>query len=194
MTLRCVLRYYGELRWIDCNQSFKGEHFYNVPQLVIPTVFLRKVHEIWSICSLSNGVCGDIPLTAILCVTVSSYKIKKGVFLSWLRDIISATVYWYLNILPQANYKCQSALDFLFFTQLLLDMPDVPQNLNLVCVPLFLFVFTATSSTKLEDLSFLDEQRNTPLRTSIRLPWHNTGGRPPQDSKGECLMHYCFRN
>ncbi|XP_076018134.1 protein TANC1-like [Genypterus blacodes] len=41
----------------------------------------------------------------------------------------------------------------------------------------------ATSSTKLEDLSFLDEQRNTPLRTSIRLPWHNTGARPPQDSK-----------
>uniref|UniRef100_A0AAQ5Y9F2 Tetratricopeptide repeat, ankyrin repeat and coiled-coil containing 1b n=1 Tax=Amphiprion ocellaris TaxID=80972 RepID=A0AAQ5Y9F2_AMPOC len=44
-------------------------------------------------------------------------------------------------------------------------------------------VSAATSSTKLEDLSFLDEQRNTPLRTSIRLPWHNTGGRPPQDSK-----------
>ncbi|XP_037136860.1 protein TANC1 isoform X2 [Syngnathus acus] len=42
----------------------------------------------------------------------------------------------------------------------------------------------ATSSTKLEDLSYLDEQRNTPLRTSIRLPWHNTGGRPPQDAKG----------
>ncbi|KAK5600250.1 Protein tanc1 [Crenichthys baileyi] len=42
----------------------------------------------------------------------------------------------------------------------------------------------ATSSTKLEDLSFLDEQRNTPLRTSIRMPWHNTGGRPPQDTKG----------
>ncbi|XP_071212009.1 protein TANC1-like isoform X8 [Salvelinus alpinus] len=40
----------------------------------------------------------------------------------------------------------------------------------------------ATSSTKLEDLSYLDEQRNTPLRTSIRLPWHNTGGRAPQDS------------
>ncbi|KAJ8394534.1 hypothetical protein AAFF_G00045440 [Aldrovandia affinis] len=39
----------------------------------------------------------------------------------------------------------------------------------------------ATSSTKLEDLSYLDEQRNTPLRTSIRLPWHNTGGRAPQD-------------
>ncbi|KAM4731700.1 protein TANC1-like isoform 3-T3 [Anableps anableps] len=42
----------------------------------------------------------------------------------------------------------------------------------------------ATSSTKLEDLSYLDEQRNTPLRTSIRLPWHNTGGRPPHDPKG----------
>uniref|UniRef100_A0A671PL04 Protein TANC1-like n=1 Tax=Sinocyclocheilus anshuiensis TaxID=1608454 RepID=A0A671PL04_9TELE len=39
----------------------------------------------------------------------------------------------------------------------------------------------ATSSTKLEDLSYLDEQRNTPLRTSIRLPWHNTGGRAPHD-------------
>ncbi|KAL4636218.1 protein TANC1 isoform X1 [Arapaima gigas] len=41
----------------------------------------------------------------------------------------------------------------------------------------------ATSSTKLEDLSYLDEQRNTPLRTSIRLPWHNTGGRVPHDTK-----------
>ncbi|XP_059418544.1 protein TANC1-like isoform X2 [Carassius carassius] len=39
----------------------------------------------------------------------------------------------------------------------------------------------ATSSTKLEDLSYLDDQRNTPLRTSIRLPWHNTGGRAPHD-------------
>ncbi|XP_077071922.1 protein TANC1 isoform X2 [Siphateles boraxobius] len=39
----------------------------------------------------------------------------------------------------------------------------------------------ATSSTKLEDLSYLDEQRNTPLRTSIRLPWHNTGGRATHD-------------
>ncbi|XP_018597111.2 protein TANC1-like isoform X2 [Scleropages formosus] len=41
----------------------------------------------------------------------------------------------------------------------------------------------ATSSTKLEDLSYLDEQRNTPLRTSIRLPWHSTGGRVPHDTK-----------
>lgn len=44
----------------------------------------------------------------------------------------------------------------------------------------------ATSTTKLEDLSYLDEQRNTPLRTSIRMPWHNTGGRPPYD-KGTLL-------
>ncbi|KAM4627060.1 protein TANC1 [Discoglossus pictus] len=34
----------------------------------------------------------------------------------------------------------------------------------------------ATSSTKLEDLSYLDAQRNAPLRTSIRMPWHNTAG------------------
>lgn len=56
---------------------------------------------------------------------------------------------------------------------------------------LSVFPSPATSSTKLEDLSFLDEQRNTPLRTSIRLPWHNTGGRPPQDSKGDRSMPYC---
>ncbi|XP_018408666.1 PREDICTED: protein TANC1 [Nanorana parkeri] len=45
----------------------------------------------------------------------------------------------------------------------------------------------ATSSTKLEDLNYLDVQRNAPLRTSIRMPWHNTAGSPrfvpykPQD-------------
>ncbi|NWS69799.1 TANC1 protein, partial [Crotophaga sulcirostris] len=42
----------------------------------------------------------------------------------------------------------------------------------------------ATSSTKLEDLSYLDGQRSTPLRTSIRLPWHNTaGGRVQQETR-----------
>ncbi|XP_048165897.1 protein TANC1 isoform X2 [Corvus hawaiiensis] len=42
----------------------------------------------------------------------------------------------------------------------------------------------ATSSTKLEDLSYLDGQRNTPLRTSIRLPWHNTaGGKVQQEAR-----------
>ncbi|XP_057601068.1 protein TANC1 isoform X3 [Hippopotamus amphibius kiboko] len=41
----------------------------------------------------------------------------------------------------------------------------------------------ATSSTKLEDLSYLDGQRNAPLRTSIRLPWHNTAGGRPQEVK-----------
>ncbi|XP_069791545.1 protein TANC1 isoform X2 [Narcine bancroftii] len=42
----------------------------------------------------------------------------------------------------------------------------------------------ATSSAKLEDLNYLDE-RNTPLRTSMRMPWHNTaGGRIQQNIKG----------
>ncbi|NXQ36293.1 TANC1 protein, partial [Alaudala cheleensis] len=42
----------------------------------------------------------------------------------------------------------------------------------------------ATSSTKLEDLGYLDGQRNAPLRTSIRLPWHNTaGGRVQQEAR-----------
>ncbi|XP_045431553.1 protein TANC1 isoform X5 [Pipistrellus kuhlii] len=39
----------------------------------------------------------------------------------------------------------------------------------------------ATSSTKLEDLSYLDGQRNAPLRTSIRLPWHSTAGGRAQE-------------
>ncbi|NXD15116.1 TANC1 protein, partial [Nothocercus nigrocapillus] len=48
----------------------------------------------------------------------------------------------------------------------------------------------ATSSTKLEDLSYLDGQRNTPLRTSIRLPWHNTaGGRGQQEIKGRFVPY-----
>ncbi|XP_060633367.2 protein TANC1 isoform X3 [Anolis sagrei] len=48
----------------------------------------------------------------------------------------------------------------------------------------------ATSSTKLEDLSYLDGQRNTPLRTSIRLPWHNTaGGRVQQEMKARFVPY-----
>ncbi|XP_053540094.1 protein TANC1 isoform X2 [Ictalurus punctatus] len=37
----------------------------------------------------------------------------------------------------------------------------------------------ATSSTKLEELTYLDEQRNAPLRSSLRGPWHgaHTSGR-----------------
>ncbi|KAM6348909.1 LOW QUALITY PROTEIN: protein TANC1 [Alca torda] len=47
----------------------------------------------------------------------------------------------------------------------------------------------ATSSTKLEDLSYLDGQRNAPLRT-IRLPWHNTaGGRVQQESKARFVPY-----
>ncbi len=43
----------------------------------------------------------------------------------------------------------------------------------------------ATSSTKLEELRYLDEQRNTPQRSSMRLQWHgaHTGGRN-QETKG----------
>ncbi|NXI51226.1 TANC1 protein, partial [Chloroceryle aenea] len=48
----------------------------------------------------------------------------------------------------------------------------------------------ATSSTKLEDLSYLDGQRNAPLRTSVRLPWHNTaGGRVQQESKARFIPY-----
>ncbi|XP_030637029.1 LOW QUALITY PROTEIN: protein TANC1 [Chanos chanos] len=41
----------------------------------------------------------------------------------------------------------------------------------------------ATSSTKLEDLRYLDEQRNAPQRSSMRVPWHgsHTGGRSQEN-------------
>ncbi|KAG7464095.1 hypothetical protein MATL_G00183680 [Megalops atlanticus] len=42
----------------------------------------------------------------------------------------------------------------------------------------------ATSSSRLEDLSFLDEQRSSPQRTSCRLPGRDTGGRTPRESRG----------
>ncbi|KAL1021879.1 hypothetical protein UPYG_G00019230, partial [Umbra pygmaea] len=35
----------------------------------------------------------------------------------------------------------------------------------------------ATSSTKLEDLSYLDDQRSAPQRGSVKQPWSNTGGK-----------------
>lgn len=47
---------------------------------------------------------------------------------------------------------------------------------------------TATSSAHLEDLAYLDEQRHTPLRTSLRMPRQSTTcgpGRSGQDLRGE---------
>lgn len=43
-------------------------------------------------------------------------------------------------------------------------------------------LFTATSSTRLEDLSYLDNQRSAGHRGSVRK--HNTAGRTNDDSKG----------
>uniref|UniRef100_A0A672SI95 Tetratricopeptide repeat, ankyrin repeat and coiled-coil containing 2 n=1 Tax=Sinocyclocheilus grahami TaxID=75366 RepID=A0A672SI95_SINGR len=51
--------------------------------------------------------------------------------------------------------------------------------------PEFPLSFTATSSAHLEDLAYLDEQRQAPLRTSLRMPRQNSGSmhfapyRPP---------------
>ena len=55
--------------------------------------------------------------------------------------------------------------------------------LSLSCITL-----TATSSAHLEDLAYLDEQRHTPLRTSLRMPRQSTTcgpGRSGQDLRGE---------
>lgn len=61
-----------------------------------------------------------------------------------------------------------------------------------LCIPLCLSLChtntTATSSAHLEDLAYLDEQRHTPLRTSLRMPRQSTTcgpGRSGQDLRGE---------
>lgn len=47
-------------------------------------------------------------------------------------------------------------------------------------------VLLATSSAHLEDLAYLDEQRHTPLRTSLRMPRQSMGGvRTQQDLRGQ---------
>lgn len=50
----------------------------------------------------------------------------------------------------------------------------------------------ATSSTKLEELTYLDEQRNAPLRSSLRGPWHgaHTSGRNQEAKGGILIAHF----
>uniref|UniRef100_A0A672KMM6 Tetratricopeptide repeat, ankyrin repeat and coiled-coil containing 1b n=1 Tax=Sinocyclocheilus grahami TaxID=75366 RepID=A0A672KMM6_SINGR len=74
------------------------------------------------------------------------------------------------------------------------QITEVACNLSTVCEPNTTLndsfshsvsLPAATSSTKLEELRYLDEQRNTPQRSSMRLQWHgaHTGGRS-QETKG----------
>lgn len=52
-------------------------------------------------------------------------------------------------------------------------------------------VLLATSSAHLEDLAYLDEQRHTPLRTSLRMPRQSMGGiRTQQDLRGKNTEGY----
>lgn len=56
---------------------------------------------------------------------------------------------------------------------------------------------TATSSAHLEDLAYLDEQRHTPLRTSLRMPRQSTTcgpGRSGQDLRGESCREHTHTN
>uniref|UniRef100_A0AAQ5XTX7 Tetratricopeptide repeat, ankyrin repeat and coiled-coil containing 1a n=1 Tax=Amphiprion ocellaris TaxID=80972 RepID=A0AAQ5XTX7_AMPOC len=86
---------------------------------------------------------------------------------------------------------------FLFFSSLL-----SPQGHDLQCARVSLhisctsrshtlnsfpthFLFAATSSTRLEDLSYLDNQRAAGHRSSVRK--HNTAGRTSDDSKGRLV-------
>uniref|UniRef100_A0A8C3KX89 Tetratricopeptide repeat, ankyrin repeat and coiled-coil containing 1 n=1 Tax=Chrysolophus pictus TaxID=9089 RepID=A0A8C3KX89_CHRPC len=96
------------------------------------------------------------------------------------------------NARPPARYSLVAALNclFFFFFKLLFRNYSVTLNSAARLNDLQFFNTVATSSTKLEDLSYLDGQRNTPLRTSIRLPWHNTaGGRVQQENKARFVTY-----
>ncbi|KAJ7992572.1 hypothetical protein DPEC_G00280080 [Dallia pectoralis] len=61
-------------------------------------------------------------------------------------------------------------------------------------IPLYLMPrpnsVAATSSAHLEDLAYLDEQRHTPLRTSLRMPRQNSGsGRSGHDLRASANSH-----
>ncbi|XP_078259970.1 protein TANC1 isoform X3 [Rhinoraja longicauda] len=86
--------------------------------------------------------------------------------------------------LPEAEEGAHNSALSLSKTEATLDGPVAYLNQS---VPPYLMPrpnsVAATSSAKLEDLSYLDE-RNTPLRTSMRMPWHNTaGGKVQQNIK-----------
>lgn len=184
------------------------EHFYSLLQLVIPFVVLRKV-----IFPLSIDQWGCLLGQTSHCYIVCSCQLKSekkehffldlGILLFFLlqytsfcthclKQITNVRAHWFASsplIFSQRLQMCHKTLLFSCSSQ---SLWHTHSKCTKVSASLALFsLSTATSSTKLEDLSFLDEQRNTPLRTSIRLPWHNTGGRPPQDSKGDCSRLYC---
>uniref|UniRef100_A0A7N6F8D1 Tetratricopeptide repeat, ankyrin repeat and coiled-coil containing 1a n=1 Tax=Anabas testudineus TaxID=64144 RepID=A0A7N6F8D1_ANATE len=74
-------------------------------------------------------------------------------------------------------------LTLVWYACVLLHISRVFLTLS-VCSPPVL-PFTATSSTRLEDLSYLDNQRAAGHRSSVRK--HNTAGRTNDDSKGRLV-------
>lgn len=57
------------------------------------------------------------------------------------------------------------------------------------CDAVVSFLVAATSSAHLEDLAYLDEQRHTPLRTSLRMPRQSmAGARTQQDLRGRNVL------
>lgn len=68
---------------------------------------------------------------------------------------------------------------------------DINQKLDLKarCDVVVRFLMAATSSAHLEDLAYLDEQRHTPLRTSLRMPRQSmAGARTQQDLRGRSTL------
>ena len=62
-------------------------------------------------------------------------------------------------------------------------------DLKARCDVVVCFLMAATSSAHLEDLAYLDEQRHTPLRTSLRMPRQSmAGARTQQDLRGRSAL------
>uniref|UniRef100_A0A4W3HTZ5 Tetratricopeptide repeat, ankyrin repeat and coiled-coil containing 2 n=1 Tax=Callorhinchus milii TaxID=7868 RepID=A0A4W3HTZ5_CALMI len=78
-----------------------------------------------------------------------------------------------------------NGLDVFGFSEVAVNLETVSSQ-SVHSIPLYLMPrpnsVAATSSAHLEDLAYLDEQRHTPLRTSLRMPrQHMAGGRTQQD-------------
>lgn len=113
-------------------------------------------------------------------VSLRLYDVTRGVFFS---SLFSPQGHWAYII---ENKNCFSLVSM----DTIIDLSDEFDTcvVYLCTFPAYLSpfpacsLFTATSSTQLEDLSYLDNQRAAGHRSSVRK--HNTAGRTNDDLKG----------
>ncbi|XP_048390002.1 protein TANC1-like isoform X7 [Stegostoma tigrinum] len=150
----------------------------------------KKPSPCGTITSLSSTL--ESKDSGIIATASSENEDKSGSSLEWskdggVRDSVSRGIMKHLrreSCLPVAEEEPHGSDTSVSKSETASDGPTayVHQSVSSFLMPRPNSV-AATSSTKLEDLSYLDE-RNAPLRTSFRMPWHNTaGGRVQQNVK-----------